>query len=130
MKLVSEEIPTLVKKLRGKKVKVVIATDNMDSFTRWTAPALNLKPIFDEILSSHELKVTKSAFGKNGESLFFKDYFRKNNIKPQETVLIDDGEDKENRLGRLGIDYRRIKALGLVAALKRLTRNPACRKAC
>src|SRR6266566_1007325 len=42
MRFVAPEVPRLVAELRNQGLKVVIATDNMDTFSRWTVPALNL----------------------------------------------------------------------------------------
>lgn len=70
MKLVSDRIFEITKQLQSQGVKVVVATDNMDSFTRWTIPALKLETMFDNILNSYDLGVLKGDFDDKGESLF------------------------------------------------------------
>src|SRR5579883_1405709 len=42
MRFVSPLAPDLIGALRGAGFRVVLATDNMDTFTRWTVPALRL----------------------------------------------------------------------------------------
>lgn len=101
-------LESLVKKIQNTGTKVVIATDNMDSFSRWTIPALQLHTLFDDILDSFLLKAMKRDFDDRGNSLFFGDFLCKNHIAPNECILIDDSEDRENRLANFGIDYRRI----------------------
>ncbi len=108
MLFVSENIQSMVSKIRSMGIKVAIATDNMDSFSRWTIPSLNLLETFDDILESSTLKVMKRDFDETGSSLFFRDYLKKNNIFPNECLLIDDGVDKEEKIAKYGIEYRRI----------------------
>lgn len=121
MEFVSLEIPKLVSKFRKKGVKVVIATDNMDSFTRWTYPGLKLYNHFDGFLNSHDIGAMKGHKGKNGKSLFFHKYLILSGLKPQESILIDDSEDKEDTIQNFGIDYLKIEPpKGLVPALKDL----------
>jgi hypothetical protein len=45
--------------IREQGIKVVLATDNMDAFCRWTVPAMHLGGIFDAILGSASLGVLK-----------------------------------------------------------------------
>ena len=66
MEYSSPGIPDLVKNLRNKQIIVCIATNNMDSFTRWTVPAMELDSLFDEILNSFYLKALKHDLDKNG----------------------------------------------------------------
>ncbi len=54
------------------------------------------------------MKALKHDFSEDGTSLFFNDVLIKEKVLPNETVLIDDSEDKENRLSNYGIKYRRI----------------------
>lgn len=108
MKLTTSKIIELIKQIQNSGTKVVIATDNMDSFPRWTVPSLNLNKAFDDILDSYTLKAIKGDFTETGESLFFGDYLKSNAILPHETVLIDDSEDKDNKITRYGIVYCRL----------------------
>lgn len=109
MKLATDKLTDLVKKLQSSKTKVVIATDNMDSFIRWTVPAHKLDKMFDDILDSYSLKAMKGDFDEKGKNLFFAEYLKKHNIKPGESTLIDDSEDKDNKITDIGIEYRKIE---------------------
>ena len=108
MKFVNRKIPKLIKKLRSRNIKTYIATDNMDSFNYWTIPSLNLRELFDGILNSFDIKNLKRDFDKNGESLFFSGILKSEGVKPSETILIDDKEDKDSLFGKYGIDYRQV----------------------
>lgn len=110
MEYSSPNIPNLIKNLRDKSVVVAVATNNMDSFTRWTVPYMKLNTLFDEILNSFYLKAMKHDLDQSGQPLFFKDFFNKYNIKPTNCIFIDDGEDKMSVISNLGIDYRRVNA--------------------
>lgn len=121
MQLYSGDLFDHIQRLREKGIKVIIATDNMDSFSRWTTPALELSDKFDEIINSADIKALKGDFDENGSSLFFKKYIEKYQLNPGEAVLIDDSEDKEDRIGKTGITYLRIEpVVGLIPALKSL----------
>lgn len=108
MRFVDSKIPFLVKQLQKKGTKVYVATDNMDSFDRWTVPAMKLDELFDGIINSFPIKALKHDFNEGGKSLFFDSILFKEGVNPDETVLIDDSEDKENKLTNYGINYRRI----------------------
>lgn len=108
MTFVSEAIPELIKKIRNKSIKVYIATDNMDSFNRWTIPAMKLSDMFDGAINSFYKKALKIDFDEYGKSLFFGDFLKSKNINPQDTILIDDSEDKNGVLSSFGINYKRI----------------------
>lgn len=107
--IIDPEVVALVEQLRNSGTKVVIATDNMDSFARWTTPALNLTNHFDGILNSYEQKALKKDFDSSGQSLFFGNYLKENNLRPEECVLIDDSDDKNGNLQKLGIVYQKIR---------------------
>lgn len=108
MEFVTPQIPNLIKRLRETGVKVFIASNNMDSFDRWTIPAMKLKELFDGIINSFTIKALKHDFDESGKSLFFHDTLKMEGVKPHETVLIDDSEDKGNLLTNYGINYIRI----------------------
>lgn len=91
MQLFNDNILPAVKNLRDNGVMVVVATDNMDTFTRWTVPALKLDKHFDDILSSHTLRALKRDKDAAGRSSFFGRFFAENQIDSTATVLIDDG---------------------------------------
>jgi len=80
-----------IRKIRKKGIKAVIATDNVDTFDEYTVPSLKLMRYFDDILSSCRLrKLKKDVNGKR--LLFFDDFLKKNGIKYDEAMLIDDDE--------------------------------------
>lgn len=108
MQFIDPRIPILIKLLKKKEIKVYIATDNMDSFDRWTIPAMKLNSLFDGIINSFTIKALKHDFGNDGKSLFFDSTLKREGVVPAETILIDDSEDKENHLTDYGINYRRI----------------------
>src|SRR3990172_11168049 len=60
MEFTLKDLPALVSELRKKGSKVIIATDNMDSFSRWTYPGLRLSEYFDGFLNSYEIGAMKS----------------------------------------------------------------------
>lgn len=108
MEFVDPKVPDLIKRLRKKGIKVYIASNNMDSFDRWTIPAMKLNSLFDGIINSFAIKALKHDFDNDGRSLFFGSVLKSEGVSPHETILIDDSEDKENLLGNYGINYRRI----------------------
>jgi len=84
--------PSVVDALRAIRVqgiKVVLATDNMDAFCRWTVPALHLGDMFDAILDSASLGTLKDDLGR-GHSPFFSPWLSDQRIAPAEAVLVDD----------------------------------------
>ncbi|HEY3992338.1 MAG TPA: HAD hydrolase-like protein [Ktedonobacteraceae bacterium] len=121
MQLVSEEIPSLISQIRARGVKVVIATNNTDSFSRWTVPSLKLLEIFDAILNSADVRGLKWDVDAKGQSLFFADFLHGQGIHPGESILIDDNNSEmaRERTHRFGIEYRRIEPrTGLVPELR------------
>ncbi len=95
MEFIDREVIDLIGKLRNSGIKIVVATDNMDTFNQWTVPALNLNALFDEVLVSDANEVLKAHIHNDGSSLFFGRYLRQNAIDPTETVLIDNSKDAE-----------------------------------
>lgn len=120
MEFVSPEILEVVKQLRQSGVKVVVATDNMDTFPRWTVPSLRLLNLFDDVLESHSLKSLKIEADAVGQSKFFKNCFRRNRVDPTETVLIEDSSKKKAKIQAFGIDYIEVEYGGLMPAMKSL----------
>lgn len=102
MTFVSEEIPELINSLQAKGIKVVIATDNMDTFNRFTVKSMKLGKLFNDILNSYELKAMKGDF-ENNKSLFFDDFIKRNNLSYSETVLLDDSTSNSDPLTQLGM---------------------------
>lgn len=104
MVFINPDVVDRVEALRAMGVKVIIASDNMDTFRLWTVPALGLEEMFDDILTSETKGALKSDVGADGLSPFFSQYLRQNNLQPGETVLIDDNKEL-NLVESLGIDF-------------------------
>jgi FMN phosphatase YigB (HAD superfamily) len=107
LKYIKNDIPRKIFLLKKFGYKVVLATDNMDAFSRWTVPALKLDELFDDILNSYHLGVLKNETAKN-KSLFFDDYLKKNKIKKGQSILVDDSLDSKV-VEKHGIDFFHIK---------------------
>lgn len=103
MKLISNEIPSLIKKIKEHGIRVVIATDNMDCFTKWTVPALGLERLFDEILNSFDLGIVKNDFSPEGKPLFFEQFMNKYKLDYSNTLLLDDSSKTCNLLRSAGM---------------------------
>ncbi|HUD44933.1 MAG TPA: HAD hydrolase-like protein [Patescibacteria group bacterium] len=104
----SNDINDLLIKLKRQNKKIVIATDNMDSFTRWTIPSMELTDLFDDILNSFDLKLLKEDTDKEGRSMFFENYINNHQVKRENCVLIDDSKDLEEIVQKSGMDYLQV----------------------
>ena len=80
----------LIQALRATGIRVVIATNNMDTFHRWTSPHLQLSEQFDEILDSWQLGFLKADATQHGQSAFFGPYLNRHGISPMDCLLVDD----------------------------------------
>jgi|SRR5579859_5671211 len=121
MRIIDPEVPLLVAELRRRGARLVVATDNMDSFTRFTAPGLHLSDIFDDILNSFDLQALKDDFDAGGRSLFFHDYLMARGLAPNRCVLIDDSTLTGASAARMGMRYLQVTAEnGLVHHLSAL----------
>lgn len=78
-----------IQAIRGQAIQVVLATDNMDTFSRWTVPALHLGGIVDAILNSASLGTLTGAMA-GGQSPFFGPWLAGQRITPAEAILVDD----------------------------------------
>jgi FMN phosphatase YigB (HAD superfamily) len=107
MKFMYPEALVKVEVLRQKGIKVLIATDNMDTFNRWTVPALKLDEHFDGILNSADKGHFKKDITTSGMSLFFHHYLSQNALDPEECLLIDD-HDLTDVTHRLGMRFSQI----------------------
>lgn len=103
-----KEFMPLIEKIRKSGRKVVIATDNIDTFCEYTAPALKLDEKFDDILSSFEIKCLKEDI-KDGEMLFFKNFLCQNDIKADEAILLDDSVKTIKSCKNCGMQAKQIK---------------------
>lgn len=105
----TEEFWPVIDKIRAKGIKVVLATDNWDIFCQYTVPALKLDKHFDGILSSNEIGYLKRDIN-NGNLLFFADYMRKNHLKYNEVVLVDDALVNYNCCKKCGMPVKQVKS--------------------
>ena len=124
MTLVSDELPLIIRQIRKRSIHVVIATDNMDCFTRWTVPALELDMMFDDILCSHELGCLKGDIDENGRSCFFVPYLERHIIGAAECLILDDSPSISKVASACGMECLRISSdVSLVTALRRVLTN-------
>ena len=122
MKFIDDEVTSLVQELRSNGVKVVIATDNMDTFRLWSSPELELDMLFDGILTSDTRGALKSESYDDGTSKFFSHYLIQNGIREGESVLIDDSLDTRV-VEDFGIDFLHVnETASLTEHLKGLLR--------
>ncbi|MDR3491856.1 MAG: hypothetical protein P4M12_07445 [Gammaproteobacteria bacterium] len=123
MQLVSDEVLELINRLRGKGIKCVIATDNMDTFMKYTKLAMKLDCYFDDFLVSFDRGVLK--FDAKGDSMpFFDDYLKSNNLSYKDVLLIDDCIDKSGTYDNLGFDILQIfSSEDFISKLKTLVEN-------
>ena len=99
MRLKDPSIRSTVTLLRATGMKVVIATDNMDVFTRWTVPALGLADLVDDILNSSAIGCLKDDRDAEGRSPFFDPWLEQQGIDRGEAVLFDDGGRRSAEIG-------------------------------
>lgn len=104
---VDESIPELINALKAKGIKVVIATDNMDTFRKHTVPSMDLELLFDDLLISCELGLLKGDHDEKSIP-FFDEYLEKYNWKYSDSVLLDDCIDKTGVYDNLGLQIRQI----------------------
>lgn len=100
--------------VREHGVKVVLATDNMDTFSRWTVPALQLRGAFDGILNSASLGALKGDV-VDGHSPFFGPWLSHNGVAPSEAVLLDDSPPES--AAAIGLSVRRVEHPAKLAGL-------------
>ena len=105
MQLISPLIPDLVRQLRDAGARVVIATDNMDAFTRWTVPALHLDECFDDILNSANLGYLKNDLGADRKPGFFANYLTDHGLDARKALLIDDSLSTGQLVTELGMRF-------------------------
>lgn len=120
MEFLEESTIDAIQNVRKKGTRVIIATDNMDTFRQWTVPALRINDLFDGILTSDTRGAFKVQSSANGASLFFHHYLSQNNLKSGEAVLIDDSIDNKV-VENFGIDFLHVNAkTGLASYLAQL----------
>jgi hypothetical protein len=89
MELCDPAVVDTLRLISERGIKVVLATDNMDTFRRWTIPALRLDSVFDDVLTSDACGALKTDLFDR-RSPFFSPWLAGRGIAPSDAVLIDD----------------------------------------
>ncbi len=97
-------VDTIISRIRKKGIKVVVATDNMDTFSRYTAPALKLAEVFDGVLNSHTLGHLKDDPLPRNSIPFFDSYLHTEKLHYEDAVLLDDSPDSSGKYKKLGFN--------------------------
>jgi FMN phosphatase YigB (HAD superfamily) len=97
-------IEELIEKIRKRGILVVVATDNMDTFSLFTAPALKLDKLFDDVLNSHVLGYLKDDIDPPDKILFFDAFLEKHNLSYEDSILLDDSPDSSGKYKKLGFN--------------------------
>lgn len=120
MQFIDKDVLRLIQQLRAGGVKVVIATDNMDTFSKWTVPAMELTSLFDDILTSNAIGAIKTHRSPENTSLFFSDYLSRHGIERHQSVLIDDNVSTKV-VEQWGIDFLHVsETMPLTAHLQHI----------
>jgi len=82
---VPQEVLEKLSTLRD-RYTVILMTENMDSFSRFTTPALRLKRYFDHIINSYY----EGKYKTDNDGEIFVDYSKKWNVPLNECVVVDD----------------------------------------
>ncbi|NCC19802.1 hypothetical protein EOM33_01945 [Candidatus Saccharibacteria bacterium] len=104
MRFSVENLENIIVTIQKRGVKVVIATDNMDTFSRFTVPTMQLNKIFDEILNSYDIGHLKDDELPTDSILFFDKYLKMNGWGYDDAVLLDNSPDKSGKYRRLGFE--------------------------
>lgn len=108
MRFVSDAVLPQIAILRSRGFCVGIAPDNMDSFTRWTVPALGLDRHVDVVLNSSVLGAMKGERRQDGYSPFFSDFRHARGFARGTTVILDDSQDIADIAEASGMVFRKI----------------------
>jgi len=98
----SDKIPVLLSKLREKGYKVVLATDNMDIFKKYTFVNKYIYNYFDSWLISCESGFLKQDFSL-GILPFFHGYIKSHNLEYSNCLLLDDSIKESSNFHTLGL---------------------------
>lgn len=108
MSFIDDGVIANLKSLKTKCQNLVIATDNMDVFTLFTAPELTTLGIFSDYLNSYYLKAFKYDVSE-GKLPFFDNYLQEHKLNYSDVLLIDDSIDKKGNLSNLGFKIEYIR---------------------
>jgi FMN phosphatase YigB (HAD superfamily) len=115
MHFYNQDIPQLIKDLKAKDIKCVIATDNMDCFTRFAIPHMKLDEIFDDVLNSYYQRCFKYTY-ENGLP-FFDKYLQEDDLEYMDVILIDDSIDKSGKFKDIGFEIRNFSDINDVTTI-------------
>lgn len=101
-------IETILNKLKNNKIKLGIATDNMDVFMKYTVPNLNLNKYFDYIICSSDIGYLKLDT-VNEKPIFFEKTLKENNLTYKDCLFIDDQEKFIDFYKNIGMNAECIK---------------------
>lgn len=124
MTLAHQCLLELIQHIRQQQIRVVIATDNMDTFRRFTIPALRLDQWFDDFLISCEVKCLKDET-KNNIPIFFDSYLNQHGYTYSQAVLLDDCAVENGPLAQLGMNViRTADTSALITSLSSFILSP------
>ena len=118
MKFDFPEIISLVEEIRRQGILVVLATDNMNVFRKYTVPTLGLDTLFDELIISNEIQHLKADI-IDSRILFFESFLEKRGLEYADCLLIDDSPVKLTEYLDLG--FKRIKVRNPKETMHQLT---------
>ena len=101
MKFINDNVTKILRQLKMQGVVLVIATDNMDTFSKYTYPTINKYSLFDGYLNSYDIGCFKYDFLDN-RLPFFDSYLHTHGYSYNDVVLIDDSLEKVGNFERLG----------------------------
>ena len=99
----------LIQKIRKRGVKVVIATDNMNVFTDWVVPSLNLREYFDDIISSNVSGYKKMDIVSE-KLVFFDAFLKKNKMSYEDALMVDDSFQTIISCQKCGMHVHQVKS--------------------
>ena len=99
-----DDLEDIVRRVRANGIEVVIATDNMDTFSRFTVPAMRLDTVFDGILNSYDTGYLKDDNHPEDSIPFFDEYLARHGWNYADAILLDDSPDKSGKYKRLGFE--------------------------
>ena len=108
MRFINAGVIEKIQTIRANGTRVVIATDNMDTFRHLTVKELRLNELFDGILTSDTAGALKTDIDPDGSSPFFRLYLAQNELSNGDAVIIDDSEDTRI-VESFGIDFLHVK---------------------
>lgn len=104
MRFCIDNLPQIIARIQKLGIKVVIATDNMDTFSRYTVPAMSLKKIFDDIIDSCQIGYLKDDKLPSDQILFFDKYLSDHDWSYRDAILLDNSPDETGKYKRLGFE--------------------------